>query len=229
MLLVLASSKRVSCLNIRGTRMLESVRPHADTLLSRLARLFVPLGVPPNVLSVVALALAAASGVLIVLSAHRNSDFNSLLALAAGLLGVSALLDALDGALARELRAESKKGDFLDHALDRYADVLVLCGVIFGGYTPAKIGVAAVVGVLLTSYMGTQAQAVGFSREYRGILSRADRLLILILATLMNAFYQKELRLAFLSFTILGWCMLVFAVLCNITALQRFFYVWRRL
>ncbi|MDF2956954.1 MAG: Phosphatidylglycerophosphate synthase [Candidatus Alkanophagales archaeon MCA70_species_1] len=209
--------------------MLEALRPRADTVLRRIARIFVALNIPPNALSVVALVLAAAAAALFYFSADVTTNFNSLLTLAATLLGVSAFLDALDGALARELRAESKRGDFLDHVLDRYADVFVLCGVIFGGYSPPEIGIAAVIGVLLTSYMGTQAQAVGFAREYRGILSRADRLLILILATLLNACYQKELKLTSLSLPILGWCMLVFAVLCNITAVQRFFYVWRRL
>ena len=168
--------------------MLEALRPHTDALLRRLARLLAPLGVPPNALSVAALVLAAAAASLFYLSAGTTSSFNSLLALAATLLGASAILDALDGALARELGAESRRGDFLDHVLDRYADVLVLCGVIFGGYSPPGIGIAAVVGVLLTSYMGTQAQAVGFTREYRGVLGRADRLLILILASLLNAF-----------------------------------------
>ena len=35
-------------------------------------------------------------------------------------------------------------------------------------------------GVLMSSYLGTQAQAVGLKRNYGGILGRADRLVLLM-------------------------------------------------
>ena len=40
---------------------------------------------------------------------------------------------------------------------------------------PWQIGVFALTGVLMSSYLGTQAQAVGVGRYYGGILGRADR------------------------------------------------------
>jgi CDP-diacylglycerol--glycerol-3-phosphate 3-phosphatidyltransferase/archaetidylinositol phosphate synthase len=51
------------------------------------------------------------------------------------------------------------------------------------------IGVAAVVGTLLTSYLGVQAQAVGVGRYYGGILGRADRLVIIMLASIFYFLY----------------------------------------
>jgi len=69
-------------------------------------------------------------------------------------------LDLVDGALARHLEVSSDGGDLLDHVLDRYADIAVIAGFTVGIESYA-LGFAAVTGVLMTSYMGTQIQAVG--------------------------------------------------------------------
>src|SRR3970040_1858595 len=75
---------------------------------------------------------------------------------------------------------------YLD-ALDRYADVFMLGGVAFSAmYCQLWVGTLALLGVLLTSYMGTQAQAVGQGRQYRGILGRADRLVLLFVCGLLQ-------------------------------------------
>jgi len=106
--------------------------------------------------------------------------------------------------------------------------VVIMCGIIFGGYISCEIGMIAIIGVLLASYMGTQAQAVGLRRMYGGLLGRADRLLILIVATFATFCYPYPFPASGpLSYSLLGWVMLLFAVLCNITALQRFYYMWR--
>src|SRR2546430_15123943 len=76
----------------------------------------------------------------------------------------------------------SARGDFLDRVLDRYADVFMLGGVAFNAmYCHLEVGMFALLGVLLTSYMGTQAQAVGQGRAYGGVLGRPDRFLRLFL------------------------------------------------
>src|SRR5947209_11300961 len=98
------------------------------------------------------------------------------LGLALLLILVNSYLDALDGKVAKLAGKASARGDFLDHVLDRYSDVLMLGGVAFSIYCRLWVGTLALLGVLLTSYMGTQAQAVGQGRAYGGILGRADRL-----------------------------------------------------
>ncbi len=148
------------------------------------------------------------------------------LLLIAGLfVAMNAILDTVDGILARVIGTASRKGDFLDHAIDRYADMFIICGIIFGRYVRWEIGLLAIIGILLSSYMGTQAQAVGLGRMYGGIAGRADRLLLVIAAAVLTWLYPYPV----LGYSFLGWCMLIFAILCNITALQRFFYAWKRL
>ena len=108
----------------------------------------------------------------------------------------------------------------------RYADVFILLGIIFGGYARWDVGTVAIVGVLLSSYIGVQAQAVGLKRVYGGVLGRADRLLLILAATVLNAFHTSPL---FANLTALGIAVIIIAIFSHFTAMQRFFYVWRQL
>jgi len=209
------------------------LRPFVNSwmLLKRIARYFAAIGLSPDSITILSLLSAILAGVFFFFSGTgpvQNSAFNLLLLLAGIFVCVSSILDALDGIMARELGNASKRGDFLDHVIDRYADMLIVCGIIFGGYVSCKIGVIAVIGILFSSYMGTQAQAVGLKRIYGGLLGRADRLLIIIVATFLTMVYPYPLpAFGMLSYTFLGWAMVIFALLCNVTALQRFYYAWK--
>ncbi|EQD39556.1 CDP-alcohol phosphatidyltransferase, partial [mine drainage metagenome] len=102
------------------------------------------------------------------------------------LVVVSGVWDALDGEVARRTGRATVRGDFLDHVFDRYADLFVLLGIAASGYADPILALLALVSLLLTSYMGTQAQAVGRGRMYGGLVGRADRLVILAVATFLQ-------------------------------------------
>ena len=113
------------------------------------------------------------------------------------LMLISMTLDGLDGTLARAKDATTRWGDFLDHTLDRVLDVtwIVAIGYNVTWFTvddvnaPELAWTAAML-MMFGSYMGTQAQAVSGSRNYRGF-SRADRLVLTWLAvanTMLMAF-----------------------------------------
>jgi archaetidylinositol phosphate synthase len=148
---------------------------------------------------------------------------------------LNGFLDAVDGKVARLTRKTSKRGDFLDHALDRYADVLILGGIMLSPYCDPVIGAVAIIAVLLTSYMGTQAQALGCGRNYSGLLGRADRMAILIFApgVQMGVLYftpTGKIPVEYIeSFTILEYVMLWFFIAGNFTAIHRGIQSWREL
>jgi archaetidylinositol phosphate synthase len=127
-------------------------------------------------------------------------------------------LDLLDGALACRLEVDSEGGDLLDHVLDRYADILIIAGLA-AGIGRYALGLAAVTGVLMTSYLGTQSQAVGLDRVYGGLLGRADRLALVGLVTAVAPAIGGEL----VGLTLVGWLLVVFAIVGHLTALQRFY------
>jgi len=98
-------------------------------------------------------------------------------------------------------------------------------------YCRLGVGTLALLGVLLTSYMGTQAQAVGQGRAYGGVLGRADRLVLLFLGGLIQLIVAPSggvtLGVGVLTFGPMEWFMVLFAVLGNATAVQRAVGIWR--
>jgi len=206
---------------------LDNYREVADVILVPLARRFAT--VSPNALSAAGLAAAALAGIAFLFRGGWPLVFGALFTF------LNAVFDALDGKVAKMTGKASRRGDFLDHVLDRYADVLILGGITLGPFCSQWpwLGLLAIIGVLLTSYMGTQAQAVGAGRLYAGVLGRADRLVILVLAALLQAVVDPEsvtnLGVGDARYTILAWTMALFAVLGNLTAIQRAVSTWRRL
>ena len=203
---------------------LDRFRPAADRLLVPVARRMERVN--PNTVSWLALVAAGVAGVGFFFGGAV------LLALALLLILVSAYLDALDGKVAKMFGKASARGDFIDHVFDRYADVFLLGGVAFNAaYAPLWAGALAIIGVLLTSYMGTQAQAVGQGRRYGGFLGRADRLVLLFAGGLVQLAVGPTGGVAWgvgsMAFGPLGWILLLFAVVGNATAVQRAVAIWR--
>jgi archaetidylinositol phosphate synthase len=195
---------------------LDRFRPLAAGLLRPLTGPCIRAGLTPNILSVIAFLASVAAGF---------AFFLGQVPAAVALVAVNALFDSLDGAIAREMKMASTRGDFLDHVLDRYADIFIITGIFAGGAAPWIIGVFGLTGVLMSSYLGTQAQAVGVGRYYGGTLGRADRLVLIVLAGILTLWLPGGLS----GVSFLGWLLVIFGIFGHATAIQRFFYVWGRI
>jgi len=194
----------------------DAARSVADPFVDRL----VGLGIGPDAISVAAIGAAVAAGVAFGFAAGDAR----LYLLGSGLVFVNGILDALDGELARRIGVDSRAGDLLDHVLDRYADIAILVGLA-AGVDRYGLGLAAVTGVLMTSYLGTQIEAVGLGREYGGLIGRADRL-VLVGVTGIAAW---ALPGTVYGLTAVGVLLVLFAVVGHLTALQRFAGAYRDL
>ncbi len=137
---------------------------------------------------------------------------------------LTAVFDALDGIVARERNLSSKRGDLVDHTLDRVADIIIVGGIALGPLVDITIGFGAIIGILMLSYMGTQAQAVGAGREYAGLLGRADRLVVLAIIPVVQYLdegYQDLNYMTLMCYT--------FAIVCTLSAVYRFQRIWNEL
>ena len=202
---------------------LDRYRAFADRILVPVASSLIRVN--PNLVSWVAFLGAVGAGFAFFFGGA------AFLGLALGLILVNAYLDALDGKIAKMTGKASLRGDFLDHVLDRYADVFMIGGIAFSAYCDLRIGTFALLGVLLTSYMGTQAQAVGQGRRYAGLLGRADRLVLLFLGSLLQLIVSPAGKVVWgvppIAFQPIEWFLVLFAVLGNLTAVQRAISTWR--
>src|SRR6202451_4460907 len=90
-------------------------------LVDRVAAIIAPTGIPPNVITWLALILNLWAGILF--AAGR-------FAAAGGMMLLAGLCDLLDGPVARRQGRVSLFGAFLDSILDRYADLILFLGLL---------------------------------------------------------------------------------------------------
>jgi phosphatidylglycerophosphate synthase len=195
---------------------LDAYRERIGRILNPLAWTLYQHGVSANQLSLLSIISAIVAGAAFCVN---------VLPLATVAIACNALFDALDGCLARSSNSESRQGDLIDHVYDRYSDIFIFGGITIGGYVAWQIGLIAIVGVLMTSYLGTQAQALGVGRDYRGLLGRADRLALVFFVALFSLGVSETI----IWFPLLGWMMVFVAIASNITALQRFYLAYREI
>src|SRR4030042_5918177 len=200
---------------------LDKTRERVDPLLTVIAKWF--SSVNPDILTWCAVLFSVIAGVFFYFSNPTTELQNFFLFFAALFVFLNWLFDAIDGKVAKMTQKASARGGFLDHALDRYADVFMVGALALSSWCRPPIGLLAIVGVLLTSYMGTQAQAIGHKRDYSGLLGRADRLvLLLIFPIIQHVVLRFPFQLPW-DITIIELVLVYFAVVGNITAVQRFY------
>ncbi|HEY7350917.1 MAG TPA: CDP-alcohol phosphatidyltransferase family protein [Ktedonobacterales bacterium] len=200
-----------------GTRVQQFMRRLVERAMQPLAR----TGITPNMLTLIGLLLTIFTAGVI---AFNHLRIGGILVLGAG------IFDMFDGAMARVSQKSSKFGAFFDSTLDRYAEGLLLLGIIIyaqlhlptqriiGDITTANLVVwltyIAALSSLMISY--TRARAEGLGLECKmGLLARPERVILLAAGLLIGG--QPGLL----------WTMLVMAVLTTITAIQRIVHIWR--
>jgi archaetidylinositol phosphate synthase len=169
--------------------------------------------------------MVSASGIILAfLSATTYSLWQgnaSFILLATALLLFSGYCDALDGVVARLYKQTTVFGGFLDSLLDRYADAAVYIGIIIGGLTEPLWGFLALTGSLLVSYTRARAEAAGIKMETVGFAERAERIIILALASIIAFFWQPV--------TVMTGSIILLAILSNLTVIQRSLYAYNEL
>jgi archaetidylinositol phosphate synthase len=195
--------------------LLTKLKKKVQKMLASEAKAAHSIGLTPNMLSAVGLLLALFSA-----AAYAVTQSQPLwILLATILLLASGFCDALDGVIARIYQQESVFGGFLDSLLDRYADAAVYAGIIIGGLCDPLWGLAALAGSILVSYSRARAEAAEIKMESVGVAERAERMLILSIASIAAIFWLPALNIG----------MILLAVLSNFTVLQRGLHVYNSL
>jgi archaetidylinositol phosphate synthase len=197
--------------------MLTKIKEKVQKMLATEAKVAHKIGLTPNMISAIGIAFAFLSAL-----AYAEWHINRLyLLLATALLLFSGFCDILDGALARLYQKATAFGGFLDSLLDRYADAVVYTGIVVGGLCDALWGLTALTGSLLVSYSRARAEAAGIKMESIGLAERAERIIILAIASLVAFFWQPE--------TAINVGIILLAILSNLTVLQRGLYTYKKL
>jgi archaetidylinositol phosphate synthase len=193
--------------------MLTKLKRQVQQLLSSEANAAHKIGLTPNIVTVIGFAIAFLAAVAY---AVASSEHPLWLLAAVLLLMASGFCDTLDGILARTYNQTSGFGGFLDSLLDRYADALVLGGIIVSGLCNLFVGLAALASSLMVSYSRARAEAAEIKMESIGLAERPERIIVLAGFSLVAIFWLPALNIG----------VILIAVLATITVLQRGLHVY---
>jgi CDP-diacylglycerol--glycerol-3-phosphate 3-phosphatidyltransferase len=160
-----------------------SARAVFSYVVNPTARFLLRLGVTPNAVTV-----AGTVGVLI---GALGFGARGHLVWGTVIVTLSALTDALDGAMARMRGKSGKFGALLDSSMDRIADAAVFGAVVYylsGQGNPYGGMVAAIICLALgqvVSYVKARAQSLGLNADV-GIAERLERLIIVGIGGLLG-------------------------------------------
>jgi CDP-diacylglycerol--glycerol-3-phosphate 3-phosphatidyltransferase len=189
-------------------------RKRVSRAVDPIARAVAKIGLTPTAITILGLTISITGAILIALG---------YLTVGAGVLGFGALLDILDGVLARLTHTETRRGALLDSFTDRVGEVAAWTGLAFylGRRAEATLVMLALVGVcgsLLIPYVRAKAETEGLDGK-GGIMGRAERLLV----------FGIGVGLAGLGLPTLAPTVWALAALTWLTVLQRFYKTWMQL
>ncbi len=158
-----------------------------SVMLAPFVRLFIRLGISPDVVTLVG-TLGVAAGALVFFPQGM---------LLTGVLVITAFVfsDLIDGQMARTLGRSSKFGAFWDSTLDRIGDGAVFGGLVlfFAGPGDSTLYTAVALYCLVmgsvTSYARARAESLGMDAK-GGLAERADRLVLILVATGLGALFD---------------------------------------
>ncbi|HET9544996.1 MAG TPA: CDP-alcohol phosphatidyltransferase family protein [Gaiellaceae bacterium] len=183
------------------------VRRLAATAMGRLGR----TRVTPNMLTVAGIALSIA-GAVVVYFEYAGWGF---FWLGAALFVLGAILDILDGALARSRGVASEFGAFVDSTVDRVGEAFMLGAIALvlmrEGYEwGVALAFAALAGSFLVSYARARAEALGLKGDV-GFGSRAERVVVITTGLVLAPIHELVLPVT----------MAILAATAWVTVLQR--------
>lgn len=197
---------------------LDRLRDPVHHLIDPTVRWMVRRGVHPNLVTTLGFLCVTGAGYLYHLDHVRWAGFLVLL---------GGMWDIFDGQVARVSGEASKFGAFYDSTLDRISEIVVFVGLLslYNSYGRALADVwmvyvifAAMGGSLMVSYTRARAEGLGLDCKV-GLMQRPERVVLLGLGSL-------AFGLDFGGVVLMSVVVLV-AVLTNLTAIQRIWWVYR--
>ena len=205
-----------------------ALRPRFIRYLEPLADVFIRLRITPNQISMLALIAGIACAYLFF---QRQFFWGSIS------LILSAMLDLVDGSVARKTNAHSDFGAVFDWIVDKYVDALVLLGVGLSGISIISqyiavppiadfaIAALAIIGSLMNTFIKPVVYAeIGYRDKVEGkiddplegvgFFGRPETFLVLILGGITGFIWAS---------------LIIIAVCTNLSAIQRIMYLYRTL
>ena len=153
-------------------------------IINPLVRLLIRMGLTPNMVTTIGLALNIGVAVIFICGAEegRRGDL-SYVGWAGALILFAGLFDMLDGQVARLGNMSSPFGALYDSVLDRYSELILFLGICYylvahHYFISSLFAFITLIGSMMVSY--TRARAEGLGIECKdGLMQRPERVIII--------------------------------------------------
>jgi archaetidylinositol phosphate synthase len=187
--------------------MLNKLRPSLQRFTDPLAK---KIRINPNIITIIGFLIS-------LLSAYEFSQGN--LIMGAVLIALSGFFDVIDGAVARNHGTQTKFGGILDSTADRFADAIILLGIIYGGFVAPIWGILTLIGAFSVSYVRARAEVEGVKCDV-GVAERAERLFIIMAGAILAYLFGN---------TFMFLAIMLVMILSYFTVIQRLYHSWKEL
>lgn len=183
---------------------LYDIKPAFQALLRPLTSRLASAGVTANQITIAAMLLSVAAGILFAIYPDDRAVFWMLPAV----LFIRMALNAIDGMLAREFGQASTLGMYLNELSDVVSDLaLILPFAFVSPFAPAGV-VAFAIAAVIVEFAGVLGIPAGIGRNYAGPLGKSDRALALgVVAVLVAS-----------GFALPAWLSWIFPLLAALSA-----------
>ena len=218
--------------------MRERIQMILQKILDPLVRVFIAMGLTPNIITTIGLFLNTVVAIIFIIGAEKGdrSDLSYI-----GWGGVMILFagsfDMMDGQVARLRKMSSRFGALYDSVLDRYSELIMFLGICYylvahHYFVSSLSAFVGVIGSIMVSYTRARAEGLGIPCK-EGLMQRPERIITIGLSAVacgivghytggnqtwdLNLFgYNK-----FESIAVFTIPLAIIAVLANYTAIQR--------
>ncbi len=199
------------------------LREYWSWVISPFEKLFIKLGISPNVVTTWGFFLSAGSGYCFA-TGHMG--------LAGWLMILSGTCDMFDGRIARKTGQTSRSGAFYDAMMDRFGEVLVFFGLAYYYHNSwvLFLVITALIGSIMVSYAKAKGDSEGVDCK-GGVMQRPERIVYLGVGSIFSPPFRQlinpnaEHPVEYLTIVAIA----VIAVMTLLTAIYRTVYIFRKL
>jgi phosphatidylglycerophosphate synthase len=205
----------------------KGLRKKYEEFFAPFGKLLVSTRITPNMISMLSVGTSVCSCIAYALGPLIGASWGLLLG--TFLLGVSSLLDMLDGSLARARGIAGHFGALLDRTLDRVSEFFFLLGIMIGGYVYPELVFFCFEGMILASYVRSTAELRGGLNmaSTQGIFERKEKLTLLSIGCLLEILLIENIVTdlwPIANFGILSAIVLIIGIASNVSAFQRLMF-----